>query len=64
MRTNALTMGRYITRIERETLLRKANEVWAAHIADPDVRRDAEDAVWEVTLLDGLDNEEWLLLET
>jgi hypothetical protein len=61
-----MTMGRYITRIERETLLRKVNEVWAAHIADSDLRREAEeeDAVWEVTLLDGLDDEEWPPLET
>ena len=55
-----MTMGRAITRIERETLLRNANEVWAAHIADCDLRREAEDeeADWEMTLLDGIDDEE------
>jgi hypothetical protein len=52
---------RHITRIEREEPLRKANDAWVAYIADPELRREAaeEDAIWEVTLLDGLDDEEW-----
>ena len=52
---------RAVERYQREQLLTGANEAWAVLQADPSARADieAEQALWEQTLGDGLEREEW-----
>ena len=52
---------RAVERYQREQLLTGANEAWAVLQADPAARADieAEQALWEQTLGDGLEREEW-----
>ena len=54
-------LGRAVERYRRQQLLLEANEQWAAIMSDPDARREieAEDRLWEATLADGLEREEW-----
>ena len=50
-----------VDRWQREHLLREANAAWAAIIADPaeNAEVEAERGVWEATVADGLDPEDW-----
>ncbi len=52
---------RVVERYQREQLLTGANDAWATLQADPVARADveAEQALWEQTLGDGLEREEW-----
>jgi hypothetical protein len=52
---------RAVERYQREQLITEANEAWAALQADPATMADidAEQALWEQTLGDGLEREEW-----
>jgi hypothetical protein len=54
-------LARAVDRERREQLLAEANAAWAVVLADPQSRAEseAEDALWEGTLADGLDAEEW-----
>lgn len=50
-----------VERWQREHLLREANAAWAAIIADPAARAEieAERALWDATVADGLEPEDW-----
>ena len=50
-----------IERYRRERWLEGANQEWAALQADPQAKEElaAEQALWDSTLLDGLEQEEW-----
>lgn len=50
-----------VERWEREHLLREANADWAEIIADPaaSAEIEAERALWDATVADGLEAEEW-----
>jgi hypothetical protein len=50
-----------IERRSHEELLREANAAWARIIADPAARAeiDAERALWDATVGDGLEPENW-----
>ena len=52
---------RAVERYQREQLLTGANEAWAVLQADPVARADieAEQALWDQTLGDGLEREAW-----
>ena len=52
---------RAVERYQREQLLTEANEAWSALQTDPAARADveAEQALWEQTLGDGLEREKW-----
>lgn len=48
-------------RYRREQILKEANRQWAAIMKDPQAMAEikAEMAIWDGTLADGLDPEEW-----
>jgi hypothetical protein len=48
-------------REDREALLERANEEWARILEDPIARAEAqaEQELWDATLADGLDDEDW-----
>ena len=50
-----------VERYRRERWLEEANEEWAAIRADPQAMAEiaAEQALWDNTLLDGLEDEQW-----
>ena len=50
-----------VERWQREHLLCEANAAWAAIIADPaaSAEIEAERALWETTVADGLEPEDW-----
>lgn len=50
-----------VERWQREHLLREANAAWAAIVADPaaSAEIEAERALWEATVADGLEPEDW-----
>ncbi len=52
---------RAVERYQREQLLTGSNEAWAVLQVDPTAMADieAEQALWEQTLGDGLEPEEW-----
>ncbi|HYI14281.1 MAG TPA: hypothetical protein VEX37_02745 [Thermomicrobiales bacterium] len=54
-------VDRDIKRSRSEQILTQSNEAWLILMEDPELRREieAEDAAWEATLLDGLEDEEW-----
>lgn len=56
-----VVLARAVERYRREQLLRDANDAWAAIKADPVAWRELkdEDKVWDVTLMDGLEDEPW-----
>lgn len=56
-----VVLARAVDRYRREQLLRAANDAWAAIKADPSAWREMkhEDAVWDATLIDGLEDEPW-----
>jgi len=56
-----LVVDRDIKRSRSEQILTQSNEAWLILMEDPELRREieAEDAAWEATLLDGLEDEEW-----
>ena len=57
----AALLERLVARYEREQSLAEANAAWAAIQADPTARSEveAEQALWEGTLADGLGREQW-----
>jgi predicted transcriptional regulator len=52
---------RAVDELAREEFFRAANEEWAAILADPVARAEmeAEDKLWEATLMDGLKDDPW-----
>ena len=54
-------LERAVERYQREQLLGEANDAWAALQADPAAMTEieGEQALWEQTLGDGLEREEW-----
>ncbi len=56
-----MIIGRAVEQYRREQLLAEANEAWAALQADPAAMAEieAEQALWDQTLGDGLEREEW-----
>ncbi|HJZ23360.1 MAG TPA: hypothetical protein VJ201_02795 [Candidatus Babeliales bacterium] len=54
-----LIIDEAIERLERENILRQANEVYANQKNDPEKLREFEEemAIWDVTLSEGLDDE-------
>ncbi len=54
-------LERAVEQYRRERLLAEADEAWAALRADPAALRDveAEQALWDRALADGLEPEEW-----
>ncbi len=50
-----------VDRWQRELLLREANAAWAAILADPGASAEIEGerALWETTVADGLEPEDW-----
>jgi predicted transcriptional regulator len=52
-------LERAVDRYWREVFLRQANAEWARIVADPEALKEieAEDALWEVTFADGLQDE-------
>ena len=56
-----MIVERAVDRYQREQLLSEANDAWAALQADPATVADieGEQALWEQTLGDGLEREEW-----
>ena len=56
-----VVLARAVEWYRREQLLRDANDAWAAIKADPDAWREIqdEDQLWDITLMDGLEDERW-----
>lgn len=57
----AEVLERAVDRFRRAQVLHNANAIWEAILKDPAARAEveAEDALWDGTLADGLDAEEW-----
>lgn len=59
--STAALLERVISRYRREQLLAEANAAWGRIRAEPGASAEveAEQAMWEQTLADGLEPEEW-----
>ncbi len=59
--STAALLERVVARYQREQLLAEANAAWAEIRADPAASAEiaTEQALWEQTLDDGLEREEW-----